>query len=184
MILYFSYAGRIKQRILCCRKFIIMFCSSNLFIKRTLQCLHLLSVGSLSLTSREYWSIFLRKRMLSFEFLLRLSAILKLDFLKSPGKSASARPPRGMKLGNGPLPAEVKFRENTDLWEVQICVCSSAWDLVGRCSVSIIPLSVSTYYQHWRSITYNRYLACSGRDPNQESCVNGSCNSPELAETL
>ena len=38
--------------------------------------------------------------MLSFEFLLRLSAILKLDFLKSPGKSGSARPPRGMKLGN------------------------------------------------------------------------------------
>ena len=39
--------------------------------------------------------------MLSFEFLLRLSAILKLDFLKTPGKSGSARPPRGMKLGNG-----------------------------------------------------------------------------------
>ena len=38
--------------------------------------------------------------MLSFEFLLRLSAILKLDFLKSPGKSGSARPPRGMKLAN------------------------------------------------------------------------------------
>ena len=38
--------------------------------------------------------------MLSFEFLLRLSAILKLDFLKSPAKSSSARPPRGMKLGN------------------------------------------------------------------------------------
>ena len=39
--------------------------------------------------------------MLSFEFLLRLSAILKLDFLKSPGKSGSAKPPRSMKLGNG-----------------------------------------------------------------------------------
>ena len=38
--------------------------------------------------------------MLSFEFLLRLSAMLKLDFLKSPGKYGSARPPRGMKLGN------------------------------------------------------------------------------------
>ena len=38
--------------------------------------------------------------MLSFEFLLRLSAILKLDFLKSPGKCGSASPPRGMKLGN------------------------------------------------------------------------------------
>ena len=36
--------------------------------------------------------------MLSFEFLLRLSAILKLDFLKSPGKSGSARPPQGVKL--------------------------------------------------------------------------------------
>ena len=39
--------------------------------------------------------------MLSFEFLLRLSAILKLDFLKSPAKSGSASPPHGMKLGNG-----------------------------------------------------------------------------------
>ena len=38
--------------------------------------------------------------MLSFEFLLWLSAILKLDFLKSPEKSGSATPPRGMKLGN------------------------------------------------------------------------------------
>ena len=28
------YAGRIKQRILCCRKFIIMFGSSDLFIKQ------------------------------------------------------------------------------------------------------------------------------------------------------
>ena len=36
--------------------------------------------------------------MLSFEFLLRLSAILKLDFLKTLGTSGSARPPRGMKL--------------------------------------------------------------------------------------
>ena len=38
--------------------------------------------------------------MLSFEFSLLLSAILKLDFLKSPARSGSARPPRGMKLGN------------------------------------------------------------------------------------
>ena len=37
--------------------------------------------------------------MLSFEFLLQLSAILKLDFLKSPGISGSARSPRGI-LGN------------------------------------------------------------------------------------
>ena len=38
--------------------------------------------------------------MLSFELLLWLSAILKLDFLKTPEKSGSARSPRGMKLGN------------------------------------------------------------------------------------
>ena len=38
--------------------------------------------------------------MVSFEFLLCLSAILNLDFLKSPGKSGSGSPPRGMKLGN------------------------------------------------------------------------------------
>ena len=48
--------------------------------------------------------------MLSFEFLLWLSAILKLDFLKSPGKSGSARSLRGMKLGNGYLKAEVLIR--------------------------------------------------------------------------
>ena len=45
--------------------------------------------------------------MLSFEFLLWLSAILKLDFLKSPGKSGSARPPHSMKLGNTCLPASM-----------------------------------------------------------------------------
>ena len=45
--------------------------------------------------------------MLSFEFLLRPSAILKLDFLKSPGKSGSARLPRGMKLGNDSIIAGI-----------------------------------------------------------------------------
>ena len=38
--------------------------------------------------------------MVSFEFLRCLSAILKLAFLKSPGKSGSGSPLRGMKLGN------------------------------------------------------------------------------------
>ena len=38
--------------------------------------------------------------MVSFEFSLCLSAILKLDFLKSPEKSGSGSPPRGIKLGN------------------------------------------------------------------------------------
>ena len=46
--------------------------------------------------------------MLLFEFLLRLSAILKLDFLKSPGKCGSARPLCGMKLGN-----EISFQTKT-----------------------------------------------------------------------
>ena len=46
--------------------------------------------------------------MLSFEFLLWLSAILKLDFLKTPGKSGSARPPSGMKLGNKCMQVKVK----------------------------------------------------------------------------
>ena len=36
IILYFSCAGRIKQRILCSRKFIIMFGSSDLFIEQLL----------------------------------------------------------------------------------------------------------------------------------------------------
>ena len=45
--------------------------------------------------------------MLSFEFLLWLSAILKLDFSKSPEKSFSAKPPRGMKLGNSILQKKV-----------------------------------------------------------------------------
>ena len=52
--------------------------------------------------------------MLSFEFLLRLSAILKLDFLKSPGKSGSASPPRGMKLGNARI---LIFYLSIKVWE-------------------------------------------------------------------
>ena len=119
MILYFSYAGRIKQRILCCRKFIIMFGSSDLFIEQLLalaECrllkfsfrawqkyciLSLLSLDRFSegilinISSKK--NAFVRVFTLT---ILWLSAILKLDFLKSPGKSGSARPPRGMKLGN------------------------------------------------------------------------------------
>ena len=60
----------------------------------------ILSLLSLGNSPREYWSIFLRKIMLSFEFLLWLSAILKLDFSKSLEKSLGAKLPRGMKLGN------------------------------------------------------------------------------------
>ena len=120
MILYFSYAGRIKQRILCCRKFIIMFSSSDLFIEQLLalaaECrllkfsfrawqkyciLSLLSLGRFSegilinISSKK--NAFVRVFTLT---ILWLSAILKLGFLKSPGKSGSARPSRGMKLGN------------------------------------------------------------------------------------
>ena len=50
--------------------------------------------------------------MLSFEFLLQFSAILKLDFLKSPGKSGSARLPRGMKLGNARKKDKVQWKCN------------------------------------------------------------------------
>ena len=75
--------------------------------------------------------------MLSFEFLLRLSAILKLDFLKSPGKSGGARAPRGMKLGNRELarrPAIFRFDLQRNLLfkltlfapiqQIQICLVS------------------------------------------------------------
>ena len=117
MILYFSYAGRIKQRILCCRKFIIMFGSSDLFIEQLLalaECrllkfsfrawqkyciLSLLSLDRFSegilinISSKK--NAFVRVFTLT---ILWLSAILKLDFLKSPGKSGSARPPQGVKL--------------------------------------------------------------------------------------
>ena len=48
--------------------------------------------------------------MLSFEFLLCLSAILKLDFLKSPVKSGSARPPRGIRSAGGKGSARSSFR--------------------------------------------------------------------------
>ena len=121
MILYYSQAGRIKQGIQCCRKFIVIFGSSDLFIE---QCLLLwLSVGSFSLVSGHDRSEILRPLLTKFRQILRgnidqyfferecfrssftltslwLSAISKLDFLKSPGKSGRARPPRGMKLGN------------------------------------------------------------------------------------
>ena len=120
MILYNTEAGRIKQRILCCRKFTVIFGSSNLL---TNNCLHLrLSVGSLSLASghdrtdcilsllslgRFFEGILINISSKKNAFvrvftltILWLFAILKLDFLKSPGKCGSARPPRGMKLGN------------------------------------------------------------------------------------
>ena len=125
MILYNTEAGRIKQRILCCRKFIVIFGSSDL-VHRTnyllslaaesAECrllkfsfrawqkyciLPLLSLGRFSegilinISSKK--NAFVRVFTLT---ILWLSAILKLDFLKSPGKSGSARPRRGMKVGN------------------------------------------------------------------------------------
>ena len=120
MILYNTEAGRIKQRILCCRKFIVIFGSSDLFIEQLLalaaEC-RLLKFSSrewqnyciLSLLSLDRFSegilinISSKKNAFVRVFtltILWLSVILKLDYLKSPGKSGSARPPRGMKLGN------------------------------------------------------------------------------------
>ena len=61
--------------------------------------------------------------MLSFEFLLRLSAILKLDFLKSPAKSGSARPPRGMKFGNNKIPVSSEFNDSEGLYGTIVCRC-------------------------------------------------------------
>ena len=99
MILYFSYAGRIKQRILCCRKFIIMFGSSDLFIEQLLalaECRLLkfsfrawqkycvLSLLSLDRFSKGILINISSKKNAFVRVLLRLSAILKLDFLKSP----------------------------------------------------------------------------------------------------
>ena len=74
MILYYTEAGRIKQTILCCRKFIVIFGSRDLFIKQLLapaaECrflkfsfrawqkyciLSLLSLGRFF--EREYWSL-------------------------------------------------------------------------------------------------------------------------------
>ena len=108
MILYFTEAGRIKQRILCCRKFIVIFGSSDL-VHRTnyllslaaesAECrllkfsfrawqkyciLPLLSLGRFSegilinISSKK--NAFVRVFTLT---ILWLSAILKLDFLKS-----------------------------------------------------------------------------------------------------
>ena len=119
MILSFTEAGRIKQTILCCRKFIIMSGSSDLFIEQLLalaaECrllkfsfrawqkycvLSLLSIGRLSegilinISSKK--NAFVRVFTLT---ILRLSAIFETGLLKSPGKSGSAMPPRGLKLG-------------------------------------------------------------------------------------
>ena len=120
MILYYSETGRIKQRIQCCRKFIVIFGSSDLFIEQLLalaaEC-RLLKFSFrawqkyciLSLLSLDRFSegilinISSKKNAFVRVFTLTslwLSAILKLDFSKSPGKSGSASPPRGMKLGN------------------------------------------------------------------------------------
>ena len=118
MILYFTEAGRIKQRILCCIKFIIIFGSNDPFIEKSLalaaECrllkfsfrawqkycvLSLLSIGRLSegilinISSKK--NSFVRVFTLT---ILRLSAIFETGLLKSPGKSGSAMPPRGLKL--------------------------------------------------------------------------------------
>ena len=78
--------------------------------------------------------------MLSFEFLLGLSAILKLDFLKSPGKSGSARPPRDMKLGNWcatcvqyPSSCAPKLARK---WKIKHCPVVQT---DGRCTVTWLP---------------------------------------------
>ena len=127
MILYNTEAGRIKQRILCCRKFVVIFGSSDLFIEQLLalaaEC-QLLKFSSrewqnyciLSLLSLDRFSegilinISSKKNAFVRVFtltILWLSTILKLDFLKSPRKSGSARPPRGMKLGNSFVPYSI-----------------------------------------------------------------------------
>ena len=118
MILYFIEAGRIKQRILRCIKFIIIFGSNDPFIEKSLalaaECrllefsfrawqkycvLSLLSIGRLSegilinISSKK--NAFVRVFTLT---ILRLSAIFETGLLKSPGKF-SAMPPRGLKLG-------------------------------------------------------------------------------------
>ena len=119
MILYFIEAGRIKQRILCCIKFIMIFGWNDPFIEKSLalaaECrllkfsfrawqkycvLSLLSIGRLSegilinISSKK--NAFVRVFTLT---ILRLSAIFETGLLKSPGKSGSAMPPRGLKLG-------------------------------------------------------------------------------------
>ena len=116
MILYFSYAGRIRQRILCCRKFIIMFGSGDLFIERLLAVAAECRLLKFSFRTWQKYCIlsFLSLDRFSEGILINISsknnafvrvftptqsAILKVDFLKSPGKSGSARSPRGMKLG-------------------------------------------------------------------------------------
>ena len=128
MILCFSYAGRIKKRILCCRKFIIMFSSSDLFIE---QLLALAECRLLKFSFRAWQKYcilsllslygFFKEKLINicskknafvrvFTPTIRgLSSILKLNFLKSPGKSGSAGLPRGMKLGNGGSFAAVAF---------------------------------------------------------------------------
>ena len=57
--------------------------------------------------------------MLSFKLLLRLSAILKLDFLKSAGKSGSASPPRGMKLCNSSEEEMLKVAWKCAMYKMQ-----------------------------------------------------------------
>ena len=120
MILYFSDSGIIKQRIPWCRKFIIISSSSDLFIEQSLLALaecQLLKFSFrawqkyciLSLLSLAWFSkgilinISPKKNAFVRVFTITtlwLSTILKLDFLKSPGNPGSARPSRGMKLGN------------------------------------------------------------------------------------
>ena len=101
----------------------------------------ILSLLSLGNSPREYWSIFLRKIMLSFEFLLWLSAILKLDFSKSLEKSLGAKPPRGMKLGNS-----LRW-----FWIFFNGLAKSPGYVIGCC---LIPLEICGLKNNSRRITY------------------------------
>ena len=142
MILYFS-----SQRILClilpaCRKFIIMFSSSDLFIEQFLA----LAESRLLKFSFRAWQKYCILSLLSLDRFFEgklinisskknafvrvftptirgLSAILKLDFLKSPGKSGSARLPRGMKLGNNGLLMHNVVKPKVWL-QITFCLCA------------------------------------------------------------
>ena len=129
MILYLTDAGRIQQRILSCRKFILIFGSINeyrllKFSFRAWQKYCILSLLSLGWFSEGILiNISPKKNAFVRVFTLTtlwLSAILKLDFLKSPGKSGSARFPRGMKLGNIFISEKKKITENS-LWVPLLC---------------------------------------------------------------
>ena len=110
--------------------------------------------------------------MLLFEFLLRLSAILKLDFLKSLGKSGSARPPARYEIRRYVSPKRVRLqpRQINQLNEYKL-------RLGNFCPLSVKYLKYCVYFlkrKNWRLVKVLQISVFSLRHYSRSMCPGGT----------